>query len=210
LPLPATHHCGLVAAVNVGAAGSAAAHHFGISVATIIRASSCRATERLSCTLHPWNTNLALFRVRRSEPVHNMGVQSTPAGGEAEKSLPQDANRRGAGADKEGGGESCEGRLHHVLPGPVEAPQVSNTIGEKSTPIRPQESALSRFFCSPLSFRNVAALPRRGRPVAEFCGQWLGPPRGPASRPVPSAGRPLGVGHSRRCPPRGHVISGHG
>jgi len=47
-------------------------------------------------------------------------------------------------------------------------PRVSSTIGEKSTPIRPHESALSRFFCSPLSLRNVAALPRRGRPVAGF------------------------------------------
>jgi len=46
--------------------------------------------------------------------------------------------------------------------------QVSNTIGENSTPFRPHESALSRFFCSTLSLRNIAALPRRGLPVAGF------------------------------------------
>jgi len=43
----------LPAGVKVGAAVSAAAHHVGVSVATIIRASSCRATERPSCTLRP-------------------------------------------------------------------------------------------------------------------------------------------------------------
>jgi len=45
-PPCATHHCGLPAVVKMGAAGSAAANHVGVSVATIIRASSCRATER--------------------------------------------------------------------------------------------------------------------------------------------------------------------
>jgi len=45
---------------------------------------------------------------------------------------------------------------------------VGEDMGEKSTPIRPQESALYRHFCSPLYFRKVAALPRRGLPVTDF------------------------------------------
>jgi len=45
---------------------------------------------------------------------------------------------------------------------------VSNTIGEKSTPIRPHDSALSRHFCSPLSLKKVAALPRKGLPAIGF------------------------------------------
>jgi len=44
---------------------------------------------------------------------------------------------------------------------------VSKTMGDKSTPIPQHESALSRFFCSSLSLRNVAALPRSGRPVQD-------------------------------------------
>jgi len=49
--MPATHHCRLPAAVNVEAADRAAAHHAGVSVDTIIKASSYRATERPSWTL---------------------------------------------------------------------------------------------------------------------------------------------------------------
>jgi len=45
---------------------------------------------------------------------------------------------------------------------------VLNTVGEKSTSIRPQDSALSRHFCSPLSFKKVAGLPRKGLPVTGF------------------------------------------
>jgi len=52
------------------------------------------------------------------------------------------------------------------FPAPWRPPRLSDTTGEKSTPIRPHDSALSRFFCSILCLRNVAALPRRGRPVA--------------------------------------------
>jgi len=60
---------------------------------------------------------------------------------------------------------------------------VSNTIGEKSTPIRPQESALSRHFCSPLSFSKVAALPRKGLPVTGFGWTIV---RSPARSRLPS------------------------
>jgi len=45
---------------------------------------------------------------------------------------------------------------------------VSNTIEENSPAIRLHESALSRFFCSPLSPMNVAGLPRWGRLAAGF------------------------------------------
>jgi len=45
---------------------------------------------------------------------------------------------------------------------------VLNTMGEKSKPIRPQKPALSRHFCSPLYFKKVAALPRRGLPETGF------------------------------------------
>jgi len=48
--MPVTHHCGLPAAVEAGVGGRAVAHNAGVSVDTIIRASSCRATERSSCT----------------------------------------------------------------------------------------------------------------------------------------------------------------
>jgi len=65
---------------------------------------------------------------------------------------------------------------------------VSNTIGEKSAPIRPQESALSWCFCPPLPLWNIAALPRRG-------GQWQDS-GGPWSGHTPAAGNPLGIGHS--------------
>jgi len=51
---------------------------------------------------------------------------------------------------------------------PWRPPHVSNTIGERSTPIRPQESALSRYFNSSLSFKKVAALPLKGLPVTGF------------------------------------------
>jgi len=51
--LHVTHHYGLPAAVKAGVDGSAAAHHAGTSVDTIIRASSLRVTERPSCTLRP-------------------------------------------------------------------------------------------------------------------------------------------------------------
>jgi len=54
------------------------------------------------------------------------------------------------------------------FPAPWRPRQVSNTIGEKSNPIRQQESALSRHFCSPLSFKMEAALPRKGLPVTGF------------------------------------------
>jgi len=37
--LPVTHHCGLTAAVKVGAARSAAAHYASVSVDTMIKAS---------------------------------------------------------------------------------------------------------------------------------------------------------------------------
>jgi len=55
-----------------------------------------------------------------------------------------------------------------LFPAPLSPSNVSNTIVEKSTPIRPQESALYRHFCSPLSFAKVAALPRKGSPVTGF------------------------------------------
>jgi len=71
-PPSATHHCGLPATVKVGAAGSAAAHHVGVSLATIIRASSCRASERPSCTLRPClrETTAAGRAPGRREAVH--------------------------------------------------------------------------------------------------------------------------------------------
>jgi len=53
VPPPVTHHCGLPAAVKAGLGGSAAAHQAGTSIVTIIRAFSCRATERPNCTLRP-------------------------------------------------------------------------------------------------------------------------------------------------------------
>jgi len=49
-----------------------------------------------------------------------------------------------------------------TLPAPR---HVSNTIGEKSTPIRLQEFALSRNVCCPLYFKKAAALPRKVLPV---------------------------------------------
>jgi len=53
LPLPVAR-CGVVGWWPGGrVAGRAAAHHEGASVVTIIRASCCRATERLYCTLRP-------------------------------------------------------------------------------------------------------------------------------------------------------------
>jgi len=79
--------------------------------------------------------------------------------------LSQGTDCRWPGAGKERGGASGEHLLRNDLPCPVESPHVSNTMGEKSTPIRPQGLALSRHFCSPLSFRKVAALPRRGPPA---------------------------------------------
>jgi len=51
--MPVTHHCGVPAAVKAGVGGRAATHHAGVSVEPIIRASSCRATERPSCMLRP-------------------------------------------------------------------------------------------------------------------------------------------------------------
>jgi len=47
-PARGAHHCGLPAAVEAGVAGRAAAHHAGVSVDTIIRASNFWATERPS------------------------------------------------------------------------------------------------------------------------------------------------------------------
>jgi len=89
---------------------------------------------------------------------------------------------------------------------------VSNTIGEKSTPIRPHDSALSRHFCSPLSVRKVAALPRSGLPVTGF--RWTIVSSTARSRPpVPSIllteFQPGGL-RFRRCPPRGHGELGTG
>jgi len=49
-----------------------------------------------------------------------------------------------------------------AFPAPWRRPQVSNTIGEKSTNIRPKDSSPSRLFCYPLSLSKVVALPRRG------------------------------------------------
>jgi len=52
-PLPATHHCEFPVAVKAGVGISAADRDAGVSVDTIIRVSSCRATERPSRTLRP-------------------------------------------------------------------------------------------------------------------------------------------------------------
>jgi len=96
------------------------------------------------------------------------------------------------------------------FPTPWRPPQVSNTIGEKSTPIRPHKSALYRFFCSPLSLRNVAALPRRGWLVAGL--GWTMVRSTVRSRlPSHAFGRmSAGRRPSRRCLPRGHAGSGFG
>jgi len=55
-----------------------------------------------------------------------------------------------------------------TFPSPCGTPQLSNTMGEKSMPIRTQESALSRHFCSSLCFEKVAGLPRRSLPATGF------------------------------------------
>jgi len=114
--LLATHHFGLHAAVKAGLGGSAADHHGGVSVDTIIRAPSCRVTERPCCTPRPClgAPTAARRALVRNGAAHwpNIAVSTT-------------------------------------FPAPWKPPQVSNTMGEKSTPIRPQESALSLHF-SPL------------------------------------------------------------
>jgi len=175
-PLPVTHHCGLPAAVKAGVGGRAAAHHAGVSVDTIIRAFSCRATERLSCTLSPC-------------------LRAPTAAGRA-------PGRSGA-VDLANTALLPPSRLRGAPP-----PYVSNTIGEKSTPVRPHDSALSRHFCSPLSFRKVAALPGCHAGACRRQGSgglWLGPPQDPASRPTLSAKCRLGGVRFRRCPPRGRA-----
>jgi len=134
-PLPMTHHCGLPAAVKAGVGGRAAAHHAGVSVDTSIRASSCRATERPSCTLRPC-------------------LRAPTAAGRA----------RG----RSGAVPRANTAFSTSFPAPCRPPHVSNTIGEKSTPICPHDFALSRHFSSPQSFRKVAALPRTGLLVTGF------------------------------------------
>jgi len=61
-----------------------------------------------------------------------------------------------------------EHRLCPDLPCPMVYLQVSNTMGEKSTPIQPQELALSRHFRSSLYFMKVATMPRRCLPPTGF------------------------------------------
>jgi len=93
-----------------------AAHHAGVFVDNIIRASNCRATERPRWTLRPClRAPTAAGRAPgEGEAVHRAKKAFTTS-----------------------------------FPAPWRPPKVSNTIEEKSTPFRPDEAALYRFFCSP-------------------------------------------------------------
>jgi len=180
-PLPTAHHCGLPASVKTGVGGSAADNNAGISVNTVIRASSCRATERASCTLRPCR-------------------RAPPAGGRA----------LGSSGPVHRAGASGEYRLRPELPCHVEAPpQVSNTMGgisprpfahrKRRSPDTSAAPCLSRRWrhCLAGAYRRV----RLGRLSSR-------PPRGPASRPTPSARFPLGGVCFRGCLPRGHAELG--
>jgi len=57
---------------------------------------------------------------------------------------------------------------------------MSNTIGEKSTPIRPHESALSQFFCSPLPLEERSEAAAQGS-----AGGRIGVDNGQVHREVP-------------------------
>jgi len=176
-PLPVTRHCGFPSAVKAGVGGSAAAHHASASVDTITRASSCRATQRPSCTLKPclWAPTATGRAPGRIEAVHLAKIAFTTS-----------------------------------FQAPWRPPQVSNTVWEKYNPIRHTSlrfPGISVPPCAEGTWRRCRAGAGRGQVSG---GQWSGPPRGPASRPMPSAGRPLGVGHSRRCPHSGHAGSGLG
>jgi len=120
--------------------------HVGVSswgdrqVDTIIKGSSCQATEHPSCDA---------------------------------EALPQGPHSRGAGAGQEEGSASRKHCLQGSLPGPVEAaPWVKHNRGEVHPHSATGVGALPDL-CSPMSFRKVAALPRRGRPVAGFVGTMV-------------------------------------
>jgi len=138
--------------------------------------------------------------VPRARAAHGSG--GSGSGGVGSPTPPGPCPHRGVTVGTGGGG--VRAARGGALPGAAARPRGRGRHPSYLRPRRPPSPP------SPLSFKKIAALPRKGLPVTGFGCTIVRSTARSVSHPMPSTECQLGGVRFRRCPPRGHEELGTG